>query len=179
MQIDCLRGTGEALPLSDASFDIACCCDVLEHVHDLERVISETSRVLRPGGLYLYDTIDRTFASWLVLIKLLQDWSWTSLMPPNLHDWHQFMRPAELVGIMQRHGLRSLGCTCLKPRANPLTLVCVLRQHKRGQLTQFQLGERAVMESSRDSSILYIGHAIKSPIAEQWQYRMSECPAGM
>src|SRR2546429_1247813 len=32
-----LSGRGEALPLPDASFDIACCCDVLEHVRDLER----------------------------------------------------------------------------------------------------------------------------------------------
>jgi 2-polyprenyl-6-hydroxyphenyl methylase / 3-demethylubiquinone-9 3-methyltransferase len=166
LEVEYLRGTGEALPLPDASFDIACCCDVLEHVHDLERVISETSRVLRPGGLYLYDTINRTLASRLVLIKLFQEWSWTSFMPPNLHDWHQFIRPSELVGIMGRHGLRSLGYTGLKPRADPLTLVHIVRQHKRGQLTQTELGERAVMKSSRDTSILYIGHAIKDAETE-------------
>ncbi|HKA11741.1 MAG TPA: hypothetical protein VKI99_14880 [Candidatus Dormibacteraeota bacterium] len=130
-------------------------------MHDLERVISETSRVLRPGGLYLYETINRTFASRLVLIKLFQDFAWTRFMPSNLHDWHQFIRPAELVGIMQRHGLRSLGYAGLKPRANALTLLRVLRQHKRGHLTQVELGERAVMESCGDTSILYIGHAIK------------------
>lgn len=161
LQVVYLRGEGEALPLLDASFDIVCCCDVLEHVHDLERVMSETSRVLRLGGLYLYDTINRTFASWLVLIKLFQDLSWTRLMPPNLHDWRQFIRPSELAGIMQRHGLRCLGYAGLKPRANPLTLVSVLRQHKRGRLTMVELGERAAMESSGDTSILYIGHALK------------------
>ncbi len=87
-------------------------------------------------------------------------------MPPNLHDWHQFIRPSELVGIMGRHGLRSLGYTGLKPRADPLTLAHIVRQHKRGQLTQTELGERAVMKSSRDTSILYIGHAIKDAETE-------------
>jgi 2-polyprenyl-3-methyl-5-hydroxy-6-metoxy-1,4-benzoquinol methylase len=36
---------------------------VLEHVSDLDRVVSETARVLRPGGLYLFDTINRTLKS--------------------------------------------------------------------------------------------------------------------
>jgi 2-polyprenyl-6-hydroxyphenyl methylase/3-demethylubiquinone-9 3-methyltransferase len=33
-------GTGEAIPYSDASYDVVFCCDVLEHVRDLPRVIS-------------------------------------------------------------------------------------------------------------------------------------------
>jgi 2-polyprenyl-6-hydroxyphenyl methylase / 3-demethylubiquinone-9 3-methyltransferase len=163
LAITYLRGGGEALPLPDGSQDVACCCDVLEHVHDLERVISETSRVLRPGGLYLYDTINRTIPSRLVLIKVFQEWSWTRFMPPDLHDWHQFIRPRELAGIMRRHGLRSLGYTGLKPGAGPLALARLLRQRKRGRLTQVELGRRAVVKPSRDTSILYIGHAVKGP----------------
>ncbi len=48
---------GEALPFRDASFEIVYCCDVLEHVGDVERVVAESARVLRPGGVYLYDAI--------------------------------------------------------------------------------------------------------------------------
>ncbi len=161
LEISYLSGSGEALPVSDASFDIACCCDVLEHVRDLERVLSETSRVLRPGGLYIYDTINRTIPSRLVMIKLFQDWSWTNFMPPNLHDWDQFIKPRELTEIMERHGLHSRGHTGLRPGAHPLALLRSLRHHKRGRLTLVELGERAVMKLSRDTSILYIGHAIK------------------
>src|SRR5689334_22675300 len=87
---------GEALPFSDESFDVVYCCDVLEHVQDVRQVIEETARVLRPGGTYLYDTINRTLQSRLIVIKLLQDWRWTALMPPGLHDWKMFIRPAEL-----------------------------------------------------------------------------------
>ncbi|MEA2637112.1 MAG: 2-polyprenyl-6-hydroxyphenyl methylase / 3-demethylubiquinone-9 3-methyltransferase, partial [Chloroflexota bacterium] len=52
LSIDYRAGTGEHLPLDDASVDIACCVDVLEHVTDVDAVIAETARVLRPGGVY-------------------------------------------------------------------------------------------------------------------------------
>ncbi len=123
---------GEALPFADESFDIVYCCDVLEHVTDLLQVIAETARVLRPGGTYLYDTINRTPQSRLIVIKLLQEWRWTALMPPRLHDWRMFIRPGEVRRALEHHGLVPGGLTGLKPRANPLRLVRALRQRKRG-----------------------------------------------
>jgi 2-polyprenyl-6-hydroxyphenyl methylase / 3-demethylubiquinone-9 3-methyltransferase len=161
LKVEYRQGAGEALPFPDASFDIAVCCDVLEHVGDLEQVIAETSRVLRPGGLYLYDTINRTLSSRLILIWLFQEWSWSRFMPRDLHDWDQFIRPAELVEAMRRHALRSAGCTGLRPGAGPLALARLLWQLKRGGLTRSELGERAVMKLSGDTSILYAGHALK------------------
>ncbi|MDQ6773242.1 MAG: bifunctional 2-polyprenyl-6-hydroxyphenol methylase/3-demethylubiquinol 3-O-methyltransferase UbiG [Candidatus Dormibacteraeota bacterium] len=162
LEITYVRSDGEALPFADAAFDIAVCCDVLEHVHDLEQVISETSRVLMPGGLYMYDTINRTLRSRVVVIQLLQEWAWTRLVPPDLHDWRQFIRPSELVDVMRSHGLRGLGYTGLRPRAGPVALLRLLRERKRGRLTQAALGAQAVMTQSRDTSILYIGHAVKT-----------------
>jgi 2-polyprenyl-6-hydroxyphenyl methylase/3-demethylubiquinone-9 3-methyltransferase len=52
-------GTGEKLPLEDGGVDIACCFDVHEHVEDVGAVISDTARVLKNGGLYVFDTINR------------------------------------------------------------------------------------------------------------------------
>ena len=52
-------GVGEALPYDDASFDAVVCVDVLEHVADLTKVLAEVAHVLRPGGLFLFDTINR------------------------------------------------------------------------------------------------------------------------
>src|SRR2546428_792377 len=42
------KGTGEQIPYPANSFDCVFCCDVLEHVNDLPKVISEISRVLKP-----------------------------------------------------------------------------------------------------------------------------------
>jgi SAM-dependent methyltransferase len=44
---------GEQLPFADASFDIAYCRAVLHHARDLDRLLAEVARVLRPGGLFL------------------------------------------------------------------------------------------------------------------------------
>jgi 2-polyprenyl-6-hydroxyphenyl methylase / 3-demethylubiquinone-9 3-methyltransferase len=153
------RGSGEALPFADDSFDVVYCCDVLEHVNDLRQVIAETARVLKPGGVYLYDTINRTPRSRLVIIKLLQEWRWTALMPPRLHDWDRFIRPAELARLLEQHGLQPGGLRGLKPRANPLRVVRALRQRKRGLLSYAQAVELMDLGESSDTSVSYIGYA--------------------
>lgn len=44
-------GALEDLPYPDGSFDVVTCLDVIEHIDDDERAISEVCRVIRPGGL--------------------------------------------------------------------------------------------------------------------------------
>ena len=39
-----------ALPLEDSSFDLVLCAETLEHVRDVQLLLSEARRVLRPGG---------------------------------------------------------------------------------------------------------------------------------
>ena len=161
LDIDYRQAAGEALPFDDASFDVVYCCDVLEHVTDLNRVISESARVLRPGGVYLYDTINRTFRSRLIAIWLLQEWRWSSFMPPRLHDWRMFIRPGELAALLARHGLRSAGTRGLTPRAGLVTVLRTLRARKRGRLTYLDAMARMDLGESADTSVLYLGYAQK------------------
>ncbi|HZQ82786.1 MAG TPA: class I SAM-dependent methyltransferase [Gaiellaceae bacterium] len=51
-----LTGSAEALPVEDGSFDIVLCTQVLEHVDDPGRVVSELRRVTAPGGRVLAST---------------------------------------------------------------------------------------------------------------------------
>src|SRR5437764_987091 len=83
-------------------------------------------RVLRPGGVYLYDTINRTLLSKLVAIKLLQEWRWSRLAPPNLHAWDMFVKPEELRILLERHGLEQQDLIGMRPAANALTLLALL-----------------------------------------------------
>lgn len=46
----CVHGDATALPFADASFDTVYSFKVLAHVREIERALSEVSRVLRPGG---------------------------------------------------------------------------------------------------------------------------------
>ena len=162
LMIDYRAGRGEQLPLDDASADIVYCVDVLEHVHDLDTVIGETARVLKPGGLYLYDTINRTRLSRLVMIKLCQQWAATAWMPPDLHDWDQFIPPAELHATLARHGLHNHDTTGMSPGVAPPVLIRLLRQLKKGKLSHAEFGRKASFVLTKDLRITYIGHATKT-----------------
>src|SRR5262245_15552247 len=161
LAIKYLCAIGEALPFADACFDLVYCCDVLEHVTDLQQVTAESARVLKPGGTYFFDTINRTPQSRLIVIKLLQEWRWTALMPARLHDWDLFIRPAELRQSLERHGLVPGGLTGLKPRANLLRVIRALRGLKRGLLSYAAAFREMDFRESPDTSVSYIGYARK------------------
>jgi 2-polyprenyl-6-hydroxyphenyl methylase / 3-demethylubiquinone-9 3-methyltransferase len=162
LSIDYRAGTGERLPLDDASVDIACCVDVLEHVNDVDAVIAETARVLRPGGVYLFDTINRTAMSWIVVIKLLQEWRLTATMPPNLHAWEQFITPAELRVSLRRHHIRGGGIVGIGPGAGPPRLLRLLWDLRRGKISHAEFGRRAGFVLTRNLRVSYAGYGLKS-----------------
>jgi 2-polyprenyl-6-hydroxyphenyl methylase/3-demethylubiquinone-9 3-methyltransferase len=100
--IDYRVGSGEAIPLPDAHADCVVCVDVLEHVADLEAVLDEVARVLKPGGLFLFDTINRTPLAALVIVHLGE--SVLGLLPRGTHDPAKFIKPAELSARLAQRG---------------------------------------------------------------------------
>lgn len=126
-------GVGEALPYADASFDAVVCVDVLEHVADLGKVLAEVARCLRPGGLFLFDTINRNPVARLATITVAEDI--LRLLPRGTHDPAMFIKPGELRAAMQAAGLQPGRFTGLGPRGinerfdltfGPLPLTAVL-----------------------------------------------------
>ena len=107
-------GVGERLPYADASFDALVCVDVLEHVADLDEVLTEVSRTLRPGGVFLFDTINRNPLAWLAAITIAEDLM--RILPRGTHDPSMFIRPAEMHAALQRAGLLDGAVTGLGPR---------------------------------------------------------------
>jgi 2-polyprenyl-6-hydroxyphenyl methylase / 3-demethylubiquinone-9 3-methyltransferase len=162
VHIDYLVGAGEELPVPDAAFDVACCCDVLEHVADLDRVISETARVLKPGGLYLFDTINRTLASKLLAIKLMQQWPMTRLTDVAIHDWDMFITPPELAAILERHGLAPGETSGLGARAKPLAVLRSLASARLGRITYGELSRRLDVGQVSSTAVSYMGFATKT-----------------
>lgn len=106
-------GVGENLSYAENTFDAVVCVDVLEHVEDVDRVIEESARVLRPGGLFLFDTINRNLLARLVVIKAAEDW--LKLLPKGTHDPARFIQPDELRDIFARHALTTGPFTGLGP----------------------------------------------------------------
>lgn len=99
------QGYAESLPYADGSFSVIVCLDVLEHVRDLDATIREVARVLAPGGVFIFDTINRTFLSRLALIWIGERFFQGSGLLPGLHEYTQFIKPRELRSILSAHAL--------------------------------------------------------------------------
>jgi 2-polyprenyl-6-hydroxyphenyl methylase/3-demethylubiquinone-9 3-methyltransferase len=162
LSIDYLVASGEQLPVQDSAFDIACCCDVLEHVEDLELVINQTARVLTGNGIYLFDTINRTTASKLLVIKALQEWRLTRIIDTPLHVWDMFITPGELAVVLQRHGLHLNEIVGLGPRTNKLRALGNFAQLRRGRLTYGELSRRLDVGQVKGPGVSYMGFATKT-----------------
>lgn len=137
-------GVGEALPYEDDSFDAIVCVDVLEHVTDLNRVLTEVARTLRPGGVFLFDTINRNPLARFATITIAEDV--LPLLPRGTHDPDMFIKPRELHRALQAAGLVPGPLTGLGPRG----------VNRRLDLTFGQLPL---------TTILYMGLARKAAVA--------------
>jgi len=161
LKIDYRVGAGEQLPLDDCMFDLAFCCDVLEHVSDLDRVVSETARVLRPGGLYLFDTVNRTLQSKL-MVKMSQEWPLTRTVDTALHDWQMFIKPAELTRTLHRHGLHLGEIVGLGPRAKVPTVLRSFISAGKGRITYGECSRRVDFGQMKSTAASYMGYATKA-----------------
>jgi len=107
-------GVGEILPYERDAFDAVVCVDVLEHVADLQRVLTEVARVLRPGGVFLYDTINRNPLARFATITVAEDL--LRLLPKGTHDPALFIKPRELERGLLNAGLVAGPMKGLGPR---------------------------------------------------------------
>jgi 2-polyprenyl-6-hydroxyphenyl methylase/3-demethylubiquinone-9 3-methyltransferase len=156
------RGCGEALPYPDGSFDVVFCCDVLEHVPDPSQVISEISRVLTVGGVFCYDTVNRTVLSWVAAIQVAQRWRQWAFMPQDLHSWEMFITPKELKGYLARHQLEWQEHRGITLEGSLFTALGALRARAGGACGYQELGELLRLKESSDLSVMYMGYAIKT-----------------
>jgi 2-polyprenyl-6-hydroxyphenyl methylase / 3-demethylubiquinone-9 3-methyltransferase len=98
------QGYAESLPFADGSFSAIVCFDVLEHVSDLKATIKEIARVLASGGVFVFDTINRTFLARAILIWYGENFPSGGLQP-GIHNYHSFIKPLELQNLITANGL--------------------------------------------------------------------------
>ena len=152
------QGRGEAIPCPDARFDLVSCCDVLEHVDDLDAVLRQIARVLRPAGLFFFDTINRTWLSWLFAIAVGQEA--LGLVPRGTHDWDMFITPGELDASLARAGLQLRDLMGLGPSLDPLAVGRALLHRATGRMDRNDA--LALVGPTPFKSVLYTGWA--SPV---------------
>jgi len=104
LEIDYRLGNAAALSFPDKSFDIVVASEVLEHIENLNTALWEMSRVLKPGGLFLFDTPNRTWLSWLYFIAFGEILS--RRIPWGAHNPRMFIRPKELIRKLYTLGVK-------------------------------------------------------------------------
>jgi len=109
------QGYAESLPYEDGQFSRIVCFDVLEHVSDLQATIKEIARVLAPGGVFVFDTINRTLLARAVLIWYGENFPSGGLQP-GIHNYHAFIKPVELRGLLAKNNLQVHELTGFMPR---------------------------------------------------------------
>ncbi|MFB7940004.1 class I SAM-dependent methyltransferase [Streptomyces sp. NPDC056049] len=164
------RGTGvtyltrpaEELGLPDASFDLLYCADTLEITERPDAVVAEAARVLRPGGVLVYDTVNRTPVSRLIYLGAFQAFPGTRIMPRGRYAAHRLRRPAEIADALDRAGLSARGVSAFKPR-DIRSLVRATRGRRRGTLTDERLPELVdmVLDPGGSPVVTYLGHAVR------------------
>jgi 2-polyprenyl-6-hydroxyphenyl methylase/3-demethylubiquinone-9 3-methyltransferase len=109
-----LLGDARCIPLSDGCADVVVAGEVLEHVPDLDRVVAEATRILRPGGTLVIDTIASTW--WGRFTSITIGERMPAGPPARLHDAELFVDRDELVAACARHGVE-LSLNGLRPSA--------------------------------------------------------------
>jgi 2-polyprenyl-6-hydroxyphenyl methylase / 3-demethylubiquinone-9 3-methyltransferase len=103
LSIDYRCISAEALVAEGARFDVVLTMEVIEHVNDVENFLRLASVMVRPGGLLVAATLNRTlksFAFAIVGAEYVLRW-----VPRGTHRWSQFVKPQELAKALRAAGL--------------------------------------------------------------------------
>ncbi len=157
-----VNGRGECLPFADGTLDAVVCADVLEHVDDVPKLVGEAARVLRPGGLFLYETVNRTWLSRLLVIKILQDWPLTRLLPRNTHEYDGFPRPAELRSTLAARGIENHEVVGLWPRASAWRIAACALSLRLGWISHADAARRLAFGRSGITAVSFMGYGVKA-----------------
>jgi 2-polyprenyl-6-hydroxyphenyl methylase / 3-demethylubiquinone-9 3-methyltransferase len=103
VSVDYRATTAEALADEGERFDLVLAMEVVEHVADLDLFIRRCTEMVRPGGLMITATLNRTLKSFALAIvgaEYVLRW-----LPRGTHQWEKFVTPDELAAALERHGL--------------------------------------------------------------------------
>lgn len=101
--IDYRVGEPDAALHEGDSFDVILLLEVVEHVDNLQAFVQQAARHLKPGGLLLVSTINRTARSFVTAIVGAE--YVLRLLPRGTHRWAQFVRPDELEQVALACGM--------------------------------------------------------------------------
>jgi len=109
--------TAEEVAASRDSFDAVLVLEVVEHVPDVPAFLKRIAPLVKPGGVMILSTLNRTLKAYALAIvgaEFVLRW-----LPVGTHQWDRFVRPEEL-----KTGLSAAGLMLSSTKGmvyNPLT----------------------------------------------------------
>lgn len=104
LTIDYRAGTAEGLiEAGEAPFDIVLNLEVVEHVADPAQFLTDTASLVRPGGVMIVATLNKTakaLATAVIGAEYVLGW-----LPRGTHDWSKFIPPDEVRNVLAAAGL--------------------------------------------------------------------------
>ncbi|AGT10028.1 3-demethylubiquinone-9 3-methyltransferase [Paracoccus aminophilus JCM 7686] len=103
LDIEYLNVTAESLLAEGRQFDVVVALEIVEHVADPAAFIQTCHDLLRPGGMAVISTLNRTaksFGAAIIGAEWVMRW-----LPKGTHDWRRFITPDELSGMSEGAGL--------------------------------------------------------------------------
>src|SRR5664280_826099 len=105
--VDYRATTAEELAAAKERFDVVLAMEVVEHVADVNAFVATCAAMVKPGGLMIAATLNRTLKSFALAIvgaEYVLRW-----LPRGTHQWDKFVTPHELELAFERGGLRVIG----------------------------------------------------------------------
>ena len=105
--IDYRATTAEELAAAHERFDVVLAMEVVEHVADVKSFVATCASMVKPGGLMIAATLNRTLKSFALAIvgaEYVLRW-----LPRGTHQWDKFVTPDELELALERAGLDVIG----------------------------------------------------------------------
>ena len=78
----------------DEKFDIILCMEVLEHLNNIDMLITKVKELLNPKGIFIGSTINKTISSFFLAIFLAENI--LNIVPKKTHSWKKFIKPNNL-----------------------------------------------------------------------------------
>ena len=102
--VDYRCATAEELGKAGEKYDVVCTMEVVEHVADRDLFLKQCADLVKPGGLLVLSTINRTAKSMAFAIVMGE--YVLRLLAVGTHQWARFVKPAEVGAVMERNGMR-------------------------------------------------------------------------
>jgi len=103
LTIDYRATTAEDLADSGTQFDVVLALEIVEHVADVELFVKSCARLVKPGGLIIMSTLNRSLKAYAFAIVGAE--YVMRLLPRGTHDWKKFLKPSELCRALQRNDI--------------------------------------------------------------------------